>query len=56
MFIISLITLILLKSCLTSAEKKITPSVFDEKTGKLRNPENFNICFNERAGFIDPFL
>ena len=54
--IICFIVLILLKSCLTSAEKKITPSVYDEKTGRLRNPENFNICFNERQGAIDPFL
>jgi len=46
--LIGFVIFILLKSCLTSAEKKITPNVFDEKTGNLRNPENFNICFNER--------
>lgn len=46
--LIGFVIFILLKSCLTSAEKKITPNVFDEKTGNLRNSENFNICFNER--------
>ena len=50
------IVLILLKSCLTHAEKKLTPSVFDEKTGLLRDPEAFNICFNERQAAVDPFL
>jgi hypothetical protein len=53
---ISFIVLILLKSCLTSLEKKLTPSVYDEKTTKLRNPSNFNICFNEKVGHVDPFL
>lgn len=50
------IVLILLKSCLTHAEKKLTPNVFDEKTGLLRDPEAFNICFNERQAAVDPFL
>jgi hypothetical protein len=54
--VLCFVVLILLKSCLTSAEKKITPSVFDDKTGRLRNPDNFNICFNERQGAVDPFL
>ena len=52
---ISFIVLILLKSCLTSLEKKLTPSVYDEKTTKLRHPDNFNICFNEKVGHVDPF-
>ena len=53
--VVCLITLILLKCCLTSAEKKLTPNVYDRE-GKLRDPEYMNICFNERMGNIDPFL
>ena len=33
-----LIILILLRSCLTSAEKRITPNVYDLKSGELRDP------------------
>jgi hypothetical protein len=43
--VVCFIVLILLKSCLTSAEKKLTPSVYDDRTGRLRSPENFNIFF-----------
>ena len=56
LLIISFITLILLRSCLTSAERKITPSVYeDTQEVALRDPDNFNICFNERNGSVDPF-
>jgi len=44
---IAFIVIVLLRSCLTSAEKKLVPTVFTEK-GELRSPEQFNICFNER--------
>ena len=47
--------LILLRSCLTSAEKRLTPSVFNDKDGELRDPDNFNIQFNEKPGPVDPF-
>lgn len=42
-----LIILILLQSCLTSAEKRITPNIYDVKSGELRDPSKFNILFNE---------
>ena len=50
-----LITLILVRSCLVSAERKLTPSVFDE-AGELRDPDNFNLQFNEKLGPVDPFF
>lgn len=50
-----LIILILLRSCLTSAEKRITPNVYDLKSGELRDPSKFNILFNEGNGPVDPF-
>ena len=43
-----------MKSCLTSAEKKLVPSIFvnvDEE--QLIDPENFNINLNKNG--IDPF-
>jgi len=49
------LVLILLRSCLTSAEKKITPNIWDEKTGDLRDPKAFDILFNQRQGAVDPF-
>lgn len=52
---ICFLVLILLRSCLNSAEKRVTPSVFDEKTDMLRDPENFNVLFNQRPGAVDPF-
>jgi len=54
--IICFVVLVLLRSCLTSAEKKLTPSVFNDKTGKLRHPDHFNIAFNEKQGAVDPFV
>jgi len=54
--VVCFVVLVLLKSCLTSAEKKLTPSVFDDKTGKLRNPDHFNVAFNEKQGAVDPFV
>ena len=50
-----LIILILLRSCLTSAEKRITPNVYDTKSGELRDPQKFNIMFNEINQQVDPF-
>lgn len=55
LLIISFVCILLLKGCLTSAEKKLTPSVYDEK-GRLMSPDKFNICFNERKAPIDPFV
>ena len=45
---IVLIVLILLRSCLSSAEKRVTPSVYDPKSGELRDSETVNLLFNER--------
>jgi len=56
MLFICFVVLILLRSCLTSAEKRITPCVIEEKTGELRDPENFNVLFNQRQGSVDPFI
>jgi hypothetical protein len=56
LLIVSFICMLLLKSCLTSAEKKLTPSVFDDKTGKLRDPDRFNVCFSQKKGYVDPFV
>ena len=56
MLFICFLVLILLRSCLTSAEKRITPCVIDEKTGELRDPDNFNVLFNQRQGAVDPFV
>jgi len=54
--IVCFIVLILLKSCLTTAERKITPSVYNERTNELRDPDNFNVCFNDRDGMgVCPF-
>ena len=52
---IVLIVLILLRSCLTSAEKRVSPSIYDIRTGELRETERVNIMFNERIGPVDPF-
>ena len=52
--VIATVVLILLKGCLTSVEKKLTPSIFDEE-GKLREPDEVNICFNDAKGPINPF-
>jgi hypothetical protein len=41
------IVIVLLRSCLSTAEKKITPSIYDDATGELRNPKNYNIRFNQ---------
>lgn len=54
LLLISFISLILITGCLTSAEKKLTPSVFDDQ-GIIRKPDRFNICFNQRRGPVDPF-
>ena len=51
-----LLVLIFLRSCLTSAEKRLFPSVYVEKTGELRDPAGMNLCFNEKLGPVDPFL
>jgi len=40
---------------LTSAEKRITPNVYDVKSGELRDPMKFNILFNEGQEAVDPF-
>ena len=54
--IICFIVVILLKSCLLITERKITPSIFNEKTNELQDPQNFNVCFMERDGMnICPF-
>ena len=53
-FLTAFIMLICMKSCLTSAEKKLVPSIFvnvDEE--QLIDPENFNINLNKNG--IDPF-
>lgn len=55
LFVIALITLVLLKSCLTSAEKKLTPNVY-RLDGSLRDLSTMNLKFNERQGGIDPFI
>ena len=52
LFIVFLI-FILLRSCLSSAEKRITPNIMDENE-ELRDPDHFNIMFNEQ-GAVDPF-
>jgi ABC-type transport system involved in multi-copper enzyme maturation permease subunit len=52
---ICFLALILIRSCLSSAERKITPSAVDDKTQELSNPVNFNVLFNQRAGPVDPF-
>jgi hypothetical protein len=51
-FLTSFITLIMVKSCVLSAEKQLVPSVF-LKDEELIEPANFNINLN-RYG-IDPF-
>ena len=53
--VFNLVTLILLRSCLSSVEKQVMPSVFEED-GNVRNPENFDICMNEHPGPVDQFI
>lgn len=55
MILIAVTTLILIKGCLTSVEKKLIPGVFDEN-GTLREAANFDICFNRGNRAINPFL
>jgi hypothetical protein len=43
--VLCFIIMILIRSCLSTAEKKITPSIYDETTGDLRNPKHYNIRF-----------
>ena len=55
---ICFLALILLRSCISQAERKLTPSVVDEDTQELGNPENFDVLFNHRGikpGPPDPF-
>ena len=52
-----LVGLILIMSCLASAESKLTPSIFlDDDKKQLQDPHNFDIMFNERPGTVDPFI
>lgn len=53
--VIAFLTIILIKSCLTSVEKKVTPNVFDDQ-GALRDSQKFDICFNAYKGAVNPFL
>lgn len=50
-----LIIIILLRSCLSSAEKRVSPSIYDPRTGELRDIQNVNLLFNEKMGPVDPF-
>ena len=44
---ICVLVLILLRGCLDSVEKKVTPSIYtDDTNSELRDPDNFNILFN----------
>jgi hypothetical protein len=52
---IVLIIFILLRSCLTSAEKRVSPSIYDMRTGELRDIQCVNLLFNQRMGPVDPF-
>ena len=45
--LICFIVVVLLRSCLSTAEKKITPNIYDDTTGELRNPKSYNIRFNQ---------
>jgi len=45
---ICVLVLILMRGCLDSAEKKVTPSIYDDINNELRDPDNFNILFNEK--------
>lgn len=54
LFVIAVVSIVLIKSCLTSAEKKLTPSIFDE-TGEIQPPEKFDITMSVGKGSINPF-
>ena len=54
LFVIAVVTILLIQSCLTSAEKKLTPSVFKDQ-GDLQDPEEFNVTLSTGKGPINPF-
>jgi len=54
--VLCFIIMILIRSCLSTAEKQITPSIYDEITGGVRNPKHYNIRFNYAKSTVDPFV